>query len=58
MAQVKKQNGTGSSSSKKPYKPHNASHTQPEHAGGGYKNVGYGERLIPLYSGVDSSCAA
>ena len=52
MAHVEEGIGTDSSSSKKHYKPHNASpDRQPEHAGGGYKNVGYGERLITALLG-------
>ena len=52
MAQVEEEIGTGSSSSKKQYKPHNASpDRQTEHAGGGYKNVGYGERLMTALLG-------
>ena len=52
MVQVKEEYGTGSSSSKKHYRPHNASpDRQTEHAGGGYKNVGYRERLITALLG-------
>ena len=52
MAQVKEQTGTGSFSSKKHYRPHTESpDMQAEHAGRGYKNVGYGERLITAFLG-------
>ena len=52
MAHVRVEIGTDSSSSKKHYKPHNESpDRQPAHAGSGYKNVGYGERLISALLG-------
>lgn len=52
MAHVEEGIGTDSSSSKKHYKPHNASpDMQTEHAGRGYANVGYGERLITALLG-------
>lgn len=55
MAQVKDPNGTRSTSSKdKQYRPHNDSpdmQKKTEHAGGGLKNVGYGERLISAFLG-------
>ena len=52
MVQVKEQNGTGSSSSKKHYRPHNESpDMQTEHVGRGYENVGYSERLITALLG-------
>jgi len=52
MAQVKEDVGTGSPSPKKRYRPHNESpDMQTEHAGGGYKNVGYRERVITALLG-------
>ena len=54
MAQVKDQNGTRSTSSKnEQYRPHNESPDllKTKHAGGGYENVGYGERLITALLG-------
>ena len=52
MAHVEEEIGADSSLSKKHYKPHNASpDKQPAHAGSGYKNVGYGERLITALLG-------
>jgi uncharacterized membrane protein len=52
MPQVKEQNGTSSSSSKKHYRPHKESpDLQTVHAGGGSENVGYGERLITALLG-------
>ena len=54
MAQVKDQNGTRSTSSKNEQcRPHNESPDllKTKHAGGGYENVGYGERLITALLG-------
>ncbi|MEO7859406.1 MAG: DUF2892 domain-containing protein, partial [Nitrospirales bacterium] len=52
MAQVKEDVGTGSPSPKKRYRPHTESpDMQTEHAGGGYKNVGYRERVITALLG-------
>ena len=54
MAQVQDPNGTRSTSSKnEPYRPPNESpdRQKTEHAGSGYENVGYGERLITALLG-------
>jgi uncharacterized membrane protein len=52
MPQVKEQNGTSSSSSKKHYRPHNESpDTQTRGAGSGFENVGYEERIFSALLG-------
>ena len=52
MPQVKEQNRTSSSSSKKPYRPHKESpDLQTEQGGSGFENVGYEERLVSALLG-------
>jgi uncharacterized membrane protein len=52
MPQVKKQNGTSSSSSRKHYRPHKESpDLQTEHEGRRYENVGYEERVVSALLG-------
>jgi uncharacterized membrane protein len=52
MRQMKKQNGTNSSSSREHYRPHKASpDLQTEHEGRRYENVGYEERVVSALLG-------